>query len=48
MFVLEHLSKIAAVDPTAARGTPDEMLGLTRRRIAEALSQISAARKVDH
>jgi hypothetical protein len=33
--VLEHLNKIAAIDPTAASRAPDEVLGLARRRIAE-------------
>jgi DNA-directed RNA polymerase subunit F len=46
--VLEHLAKIAAVDPAAAGRASDEMLGLTNRRLAELLPQISAARKADH
>jgi len=37
-FVLEHLSKIAAVDPAAAGRAPEEMLGLARWRIADALA----------
>jgi hypothetical protein len=37
-FVLEHLSKIAAVDPAAAGRAPEEMLGLARWRIADTLA----------
>jgi hypothetical protein len=40
-FMLKHLSKIAAVHPSAAGGTPDEMLGLAGRRIAETLPQVA-------
>jgi hypothetical protein len=37
-FVLEHLAEIAAIDPAAAGGAPDEMLGLARWRIADTLA----------
>jgi hypothetical protein len=43
-FVLEHLAEIAAIDPTAARGTTDEMLGLLLRRLADKPTEVSAAR----
>jgi hypothetical protein len=46
--VLEHLSKIATVDPAAAGRTADEMLGLTLGWIAETLPQIFAARDLEH
>jgi hypothetical protein len=45
-FVLEHLSKIATVDPPAAGRTADEMLGLVRDRLADALAPVSSARYV--
>jgi hypothetical protein len=45
-FVLEHLSKITAVHPTSAGWAMDEMLGLTRRRVAETLPKVAAARNV--
>jgi hypothetical protein len=38
----------SAVDPAAAGRTPDEMLDLVLGRIAEALSQVSAARNGNH
>jgi len=47
-FVLEHLSKIAAINPAAAGRTADEMLGLALGRIAETLPQILAPRDSDH
>jgi hypothetical protein len=47
-FMLEHLAKITAVNPAIAGRTADEMPGLTNRRLAELLPQISAARKADH
>jgi hypothetical protein len=47
-FMLEHLSKIAAVDPAAAGRATDEMLGLARRGIAATPTQVFATRKVDH
>jgi hypothetical protein len=47
-FVLEHLSKIAAINPAAAGRTADEMLGLALGRIAETLPQIFAPRDSDH
>jgi hypothetical protein len=42
-FVLEHLAEIAAVDPAAASGAPDEVLGLILRGIAEKLPDVVAA-----
>jgi hypothetical protein len=42
--VLKHVRKITAVDPAAARGTADEVLGLVLRRIAEKLTDVLAAR----
>jgi hypothetical protein len=47
-FVLEHLAKIAAIDPAAAARAPDEVLGLALGRIAETPLQISAARDAEH
>jgi hypothetical protein len=47
--VLEHLAKIAAVDPaTTICWTADEMLRLSGRRIAESLSRIFSAGEVVH
>jgi hypothetical protein len=46
--VLEHLSKIAAINPPAAGRAPNEMLGLALRLIAETLPKIFAARDFDH
>ena len=42
-FVLEHLSKITAVDPAAAGGTPKEVLGFVVGQAAEALPDVLAA-----
>jgi hypothetical protein len=36
--VIEHLAEITAVDPAAAGGAPDEMLGLVLRRTADMLA----------
>ena len=47
-LVLEQLAEITAVNPAIAGRTADEMPGLTNRRLAELLPQISAARKADH
>jgi hypothetical protein len=41
-FVLEHLSKIAAIDPPTAGRTEGEMLGLVRGRLPEADAHISS------
>jgi hypothetical protein len=43
-FVLEDLSKLAAVHPTAAGGTSDEVLGFVGGCFAETLPEILAAR----
>jgi hypothetical protein len=43
-FVLEHLSKIAAIDPSVAGKSPDEVLGLVRDWLADALAIVSPAR----
>jgi hypothetical protein len=45
-FVLEHLSKITAVDPPAAGRAPNEMHGLIRGRLSDALANVFPARKV--
>ena len=45
-FVLEHLSKIAAVDPTVAGRAADEVLGLACRCNVETLADVLSAR--DH
>ena len=37
-FMLEHLAEITTVDPAAAGRAPEEMLGLARWRIADALA----------
>jgi hypothetical protein len=37
-FVLEDLAEIAAIEPAAAGRAPDKMLGITLRRIAQALA----------
>jgi hypothetical protein len=47
-FVLEHLAKIAAIDPASASRAADEMLGFVLGWIAEPLPKISAARNADH
>jgi len=44
--MIEDVAEIAAVDPAIARRAPDEVLGLIRRRVAEMLPDIFAAR--DH
>jgi len=46
--VIDHLTEIAAVDPTTARGTFDEVLGFTLRRIANGPPDIFPARNVNH
>jgi hypothetical protein len=40
--VLEHLAKIAAVDPTIASRTSDEMLGFARLPLADRSSKINS------
>jgi DNA-directed RNA polymerase subunit F len=45
-FVLEYASKITAIDPTAAAGAFDEMLGLIRGRLSNALANVFPAREV--
>ena len=47
-FVLEHLSKIAAINPAAARRTADEVFGIILRRITLTLCKILAAGNVGH
>jgi DNA-directed RNA polymerase subunit F len=47
VFVLEHLSKIAAVDPKPCRQAADEMLGLTQGRIANTLAKVPPTGKTD-
>ena len=34
--MLEHLAKIAAIDPAIAGRAPDEVLGIVLRRVANA------------
>jgi hypothetical protein len=43
-FVLEHLSKIAAVDPAAAGRASDEMICLVHRLSADAPPKVLVAR----
>jgi hypothetical protein len=43
-FVLENLAEITAIDPAVARWAPDEVFGLVRRRVAETLPDVFAAR----
>ena len=38
--MFEHLSKIAAVDPTSAGWAPDELLGLVFRRTVQTSAEI--------
>jgi hypothetical protein len=45
-FVLEHLAEITAIDPTAAGRAPNEMLGLIRGRLSDALANVFPAREV--
>ena len=45
-FVLEHARQVSAIDPPAAGRTADEMLGLVRGRLADALAPVSSARYV--
>jgi hypothetical protein len=40
-FVLEHVSKVTAIDPSAASRAPNEMLGLVLWRIAQTPSNVS-------
>ena len=46
--MIERLAEIAAIDPTAAGRTANEMLGRALGLIAETLPQIFAARDSDH
>ena len=46
--MLEHLTEIPAVDPTATSRTPDEMLRFVLRRIANALAEVFSARDICH
>ena len=39
-LVLEHGAEITAIDPAIAGRTPDEVLGLAYRRIAEMLAEV--------
>jgi hypothetical protein len=45
-FVLEHLSKIATINPPATGRTADKMLGLIRGRLSNALANVFPAREV--
>ena len=47
-FVIEHLAEITAIDPAAAAGAPDEVVGLTLRGIAQKPPQKFATRNVCH
>jgi hypothetical protein len=47
-FVLEHLSKIAAIDPPAAGWASSEVLGIVPGRFSDAPTAIFAAGKIDH
>ena len=44
--MLEHLSKITAIDPSAAAGAFDEMLSLVRGRLSDGFANVFPARKV--
>ncbi|MGB9000548.1 MAG: hypothetical protein WCC43_15770 [Pseudolabrys sp.] len=44
--MLEHLAEITAIDPTAAGRAPNEMLGLIRGRLSDALANVFPAREV--
>jgi hypothetical protein len=46
--VLEHLSKVTAINPAAACLASDEMLGLVLGWVAETLSKILAAGDFGH
>jgi hypothetical protein len=45
-LVLEDLAQITAIDPAAAAGAFDEMLGLIRGRLSNALANVFPAREV--
>jgi hypothetical protein len=45
-FVLEHLAEITAIDPAAARLAFDEVFGLIRGRLCNALANVFPAREV--
>ena len=45
--MLEHLAQITAIDPAVASRASDAMLSLVRRRVAETLSDVFAAREID-
>jgi hypothetical protein len=45
-FVLEYASQITAIDPAAAAGASDEMLGLIRGRLSNAPANVFPAREV--
>ena len=47
-FVFEDLREVATVDPASAGWTVDEMLGLILGRIADASSDVLAARNLCH
>ena len=47
-FVLENLTEITAIDPTAARPAFDEVLGLVLRLRSEPSAEIFAAGDVGH
>jgi len=47
-FVLEDLAEIAAINPAAAGGAANEMLGFVLRRVADELAGVFPARNVGH
>ena len=47
-FVLEHARQVSAINPPATGRTADEMLGLTRGRVAQTPSDVFAAGNVGH
>jgi hypothetical protein len=47
-FVLEHAGQVSAINPPATGRTADEMLGLTRGRVAQTPSDVFAAGNVGH
>jgi hypothetical protein len=47
-FVLEHLTKVAHIDPPVALRAADEMLGFILRRITDPFADVLTARDVTH
>jgi hypothetical protein len=45
-FVLEHARQVSAINPPATGRTADEVLGLIRGRLSDALANVFPAREV--